>query len=506
MTRLLSNELRMQYAIVDIETTGSVAREGAITEIAVFVSDGKMISKQYETLLNPMSEIPKSIVKLTGISNEMVQHAPVFSEIASDLYHLLHDKIFIAHNVNFDYTFLKNAFAIQGLQFQVQRLCSAQLARKAFPGHQSYSLGKICADLGIQIENRHRAGGDAEATAKLFHLCLEKLGEKAFEKLIVKRNKNIDLPPNIKKEEIDKLPVTAGVYFFKNRQNQFLYIGKANQIKKRVLQHFGIQTGKSFLQLEEINSVEYQECGNELMSLLIENEFIHQHWPKWNVLSRYGTAQYTIQEYLVGNGELRINAIKLGKYSIVRNKVFPSLSIARNKLHQLIQEVAACSSLSFSNVTCELEECYCKWHPSARLKKHNELIAQAIELLNAENALIWIEGKGRTFDEKSIIKIENNLVKSWGFFHVYATDSEINAALPQKKQLPENNSIVKNILQKASKGKWGEYKLYTPNLDFALASESLTQFATNKNNKKTTNNKNHENILKGKHKTAQTQN
>ena len=94
------------YAIVDIETTGSHASAFGITEIAVFVHDGSRVIKQFETLINPQQTIPSYITALTGINNAMVAAAPVFEEIAASLFEMLNGQIFVAHNVNFDYSFL----------------------------------------------------------------------------------------------------------------------------------------------------------------------------------------------------------------------------------------------------------------------------------------------------------------------------------------------------------------------------------------------------------------
>ena len=95
------------YAIVDIETTGGHASANGITEIAIILHDGNKITRKYETLINPQRNIPIYISALTGISNEMVARAPLFSEVAAEIFSLLQGRIFVAHNVNFDFSFLK---------------------------------------------------------------------------------------------------------------------------------------------------------------------------------------------------------------------------------------------------------------------------------------------------------------------------------------------------------------------------------------------------------------
>src|SRR5664279_281950 len=161
------------YAIVDIETTGSYAANNGITELAIVLHDGNKITERYETLVNPLVPIPQYVQTLTGIQPEMLQDAPVFSGVASRVYELLKDVIFVAHHVNFDYSFIKHQLACCGYELDTKKLCTVRLSRKVFPGLSGYSLGKLCRDLDIPITNRHRAGGDADATVILFEKILE---------------------------------------------------------------------------------------------------------------------------------------------------------------------------------------------------------------------------------------------------------------------------------------------------------------------------------------------
>jgi DNA polymerase-3 subunit epsilon len=157
----------MLYAIVDIETTGSFAAANGITEIAIVVHDGKKVIDFFESLVNPHSPIPYFIQRLTGIDNSMVAHAPSFGEIAAQVFELLRDKIFVAHNVNFDYSFVKHHLQDAGHELDSKKLCTVRLARKVLPGLPGYSLSKLTHQLGLNHTNRHRAGGDALATADL---------------------------------------------------------------------------------------------------------------------------------------------------------------------------------------------------------------------------------------------------------------------------------------------------------------------------------------------------
>jgi DNA polymerase-3 subunit epsilon len=170
----------MKYAVVDIETTGGNHKTGRITEVAIILHNGSEVEGHFESLINPMEPIPPFITRLTGIDNAMVATAPEFGDIAWLVNRLLSDRIFVAHNVSFDYSFIKHEFARIGLDFTSDRLCTVRSSRTIFPGFSSYSLGNLCKSMDIHVMDRHRAAGDALATAELF----SRLNAKAAKKLL----------------------------------------------------------------------------------------------------------------------------------------------------------------------------------------------------------------------------------------------------------------------------------------------------------------------------------
>lgn len=160
------------YSIIDIETTGKASKTGKITEIAIFIHDGFKIVDSFSTLINPECYIPDFITRLTGIDNDMVRSAPRFYEVARKVVEMTADTIFVAHNVSFDYKFIQEEFIRLGYDYQRKTMCTVRMGRKYLPGHRSYSLGKLCGELGISINGRHRAAGDALATVKLFEMIM----------------------------------------------------------------------------------------------------------------------------------------------------------------------------------------------------------------------------------------------------------------------------------------------------------------------------------------------
>ena len=189
------------YAIVDIETTGSYAAANGITEISIHVHDGTAVTEKFETLINPGQPIPYFIQTMTGITDKMVATAPAFAAVAEKIYNILQGKIFIAHNVSFDYSFVNSHLKECGFDLNSKKLCTVRLSRKIFPGFPSYGLGKLCQSLGIKINDRHRAGGDTEATVKIFELLLQNDKEQHLQKSLQRNSKEAILPPNVPKEQ-----------------------------------------------------------------------------------------------------------------------------------------------------------------------------------------------------------------------------------------------------------------------------------------------------------------
>ena len=202
----------MKFAIVDIETTGSIAGNCRITEIAIFLHDGEKIIDTFCSLINPECTIPPFISKLTGIDNDMVEHAPKFYEVAKNVVEITEDAIFVAHNASFDYNFIRQEFKALGFNFTREYFCTLQVSRQLLPGQQSYSLGRLCRNLNITLENRHRAHGDALATVKLFELLFEQTTkEKNLAEFIRSDFLNIKLPPGFNKQVLENLPEKSGV-------------------------------------------------------------------------------------------------------------------------------------------------------------------------------------------------------------------------------------------------------------------------------------------------------
>jgi DNA polymerase-3 subunit epsilon len=165
----MTNELPISdttFVVVDVETTGMSPIDDRITEIAMMKVKGGVLTDEFSTLVNPLMSIPNYVTELTGIDNLMVREAPTAREVVPYMAEFLDEAVFVAHNVGFDWSFVYHtARRERGLSLSNPRLCTAKLSRTILPYLPSKSLGPVTRFLDINIRQRHRASGDAFATA-----------------------------------------------------------------------------------------------------------------------------------------------------------------------------------------------------------------------------------------------------------------------------------------------------------------------------------------------------
>ncbi|MFC3197778.1 exonuclease domain-containing protein [Parapedobacter deserti] len=413
----------LQYAIVDIETTGGYASGSGITEVSILIHNGKSVIDRYESLINPLRPIPLSIQAMTGITDEMVADSPPFEALASEIYQLLDGRIFVAHNVNFDYSFLKFHLSTAGYHLSSPKLCTVRLSRKIRPGLSSYSLGRLCDALGIPIVNRHRASGDAEATAILFTKLIEWDVDGAIQDMVKKTSKDQQLPPNLPKEQFMNLPHSPGVYYFHNKSGRVVYIGKARDIRNRVTQHFSGHSPDRQRQhfLREIHSISYERCGTELMAFLLEAAEIKHHWPVYNRALKRFEPKYALYAYEDRNSYLRLAVGKYGNQQHIH--VFHRQVDAINLLHRLIREFNLYPELCVFGVRSRdvgrlqkpaarpTTDALPEMTPAA----YNARVHRALDHLTHNLPTFAIVEKGRCEGELSCILVDNGCLYGMGY-------------------------------------------------------------------------------------------
>lgn len=452
------------YAIVDIETTGSYAANNGITELAIVLFDGKNEINRYQTLVNPLISIPKYIQSLTGITNDMVSSAPPFAQIAPQVYDYLKDAIFVAHNVNFDYSFLKFQLAACGFDLQCKKLCTVRLSRKIFPGLRGYSLGKICLELGISISNRHRAGGDADATVQLFEKILQGDTQGYLPAMLRVKSKEQYLPPNLPAEQLRDLPYVAGVYYFHDQKGKVIYVGKAKNLRKRICGHFS--NNKPNLQKQQflrgIYTISWQTCGTELMAYLLECIEIKRLWPRFNrSLKRFEQA-FGLYVFEDRNGYLRM-AIEKRRKHIEPLYTFSLLTEGHNLLRKLIKQFGLCAKLCFmqrnegecEGIKDQICSGACEKMESPEL--YNLRIERAIESLTMSLPSFTLIDQGRHASEQSYILIEQGKFYGMGYLPVDSVIDDTTQLKNHLTQYPENDYMRGLIYQHAAR--WPDKKV-----------------------------------------------
>ncbi|MNJ98949.1 hypothetical protein D3C87_167190 [compost metagenome] len=442
----------MLYAVVDIETTGGFASGNGITEISILVHDGQEVIDVFETLINPELDIPPYIESLTGISNEMVMTAPVFNEVAAQIYELLHDKIFVAHNVNFDFSFIRHQLMQSGYELNCKKLCTVRLSRKILPGHSSYSLGKLCAALNISVSNRHRAGGDASATAILLTRLIAEDAENIIAQTLHKFSREQALPPNLPKSQVDRLPSVPGVYYFKDQKGKVIYIGKAKNIKKRVCTHF---TGNNISKqrqdfLQHIYSIDFEVCGTELMAFILEATEIKRLWPENNRALKRHEQKYGLYLFEDQKGYMRLMVDKYKKQAPALYSFNTQLE-GYDLLRLLIKEHLLCEKLCFiqkNRIACTHHEegkcsgaCVGKESAAA----YNVRVKYAIEYLKTILPTFAVMGDGRNEDEKSCLLVEQGKFYGMGYISPH-TDVEGAEMLKSVLQPYPSDDYILNLI------------------------------------------------------------
>jgi DNA polymerase-3 subunit epsilon len=438
------------FAIVDIETTGGYASGNSITEIAIAIHDGERMIDYFETLINPEAPIPGYIQALTGINNAMVSQAPLFEDVAPKIYGLLHDKVFVAHNVNFDYSFVKHQLGQYGYELDTKKLCTVRLARKILPGHPSYSLGNLCRCLQIEIEQRHRAGGDALATVKLFECILKNDVDGEIKNMLKGKAKEQFLPPHLPVEKVAQLPPLPGVYYFHNSKGKIVYVGKAKDLKKRVNSHFSNnKPGKQKQDfLREIYNISFQTCGSELMAFILESIEIKRLWPLYNRSLKGFQQTYGLYMYEDGRGYQRM-IIEKKKKQLEPLYTFNLLLDGINLLKQLIEQFELCARL------CYIDK-------SAGPSLADELCAEEYNL-RVKNAVEHLKGSLPSFavvedvalpkkeDKQGIILMEKGRFYGMGYVPANVSFTHIDEYKKHLTQYPESEYIRGLVYQYATK-------------------------------------------------------
>ncbi len=438
------------YAILDIETTGGKYNEEGITEIAIHKYDGHQVVDSFISLLNPERSIQPFVVNLTGINNQMLRNAPKFYEVAKRIIEITSDCILVAHNAKFDYRILRTEFNRLGFGYERQTLCTVELSKKLIPDLESYKLGRLCRTLGIPVTDRHRANGDAIATTKLFKLLVDKDVKKSIISKTIRLEPKYQLDPKLI-DIIENLPTSTGVYYMHRSDGEIIYIGKSNNIKKRINQHFTSTSSKAKKIQLQVATVTYESTGSELVALLKESEEIKRNKPIYNRALRRTVFTHALYSFIDDYGyiNLKIDKVDGRKKPIT---TFTNRQSAKSFMFNAVENFMLCQKLTGLHKVGKncfnytIEACNGACIQKEQPELYNLRAQQLITKNSFENSNLVIVDKGREIDERSAVYIENGVFKGLGFFNL---NYQINTVeVLQSLITPmENNRDVQHILK-----------------------------------------------------------
>lgn len=335
-------------AIVDLETTGTHPRTDRIIEIGVVLVEPDGTTREWQTLVDPEVSVPPFIENFTGISNADVTGAPRFADIADELFALLEDRVFVAHNARFDYGFLRHSFQRAGLRFHRQPLCTVKLSRRLYPAFSRHNLDAIVGRHGLAVADRHRALGDAQLVRQFLDVAWREHGNDTVNAAIGELVKRPSLPPHLPPHEVDALPEAPGVYRFYDENGLLLYVGKSVNVRSRVLSHFSADhsSAKEMRLAQQVRHVECTTTAGELGALLLENREIKENLPTLNRRQRRAERllSFQLDDDACAEPVLRIVTVEVASFDCASNLygLFRTKRIAENRLREVAVEHGLC--------------------------------------------------------------------------------------------------------------------------------------------------------------------
>lgn len=433
-------DLMRPLAFVDLETTGATATIDRITEIGIVEVDPDGAVREWQQLVNPGTTISPFIEQLTGISNAMVADAPPFERVAREALSRLEGRLFIAHNARFDYGFLKNEFKRLDIAFRAPVTCTVKLSRALFPEHKRHNLDALIERHGLKASARHRALADAQLIHQFWQKIHVDRSSTEIEAALKAQNGNPSLPPHLDAGIVDELPDGSGVYFFYGENNLPLYVGKAKDIRKRVLAHFSADhsSAKEMALSQQVKRIDWIETAGEIGALLKEAALVKQLMPTNNRQLRRNDDICTWTLLDQGEGWLRPELVSAHDLDMgIRSAcygLFKSRKEAVDVLRALATEVQLCDVLLGLEKVSAGKPCFghqikrckgaCIGHES--YAKHTMRLVGALTRLKP---LTWPWPGPAVIREGE----EAHLIDGWRYLGTARSDEEIHELLESGK-------------------------------------------------------------------------
>jgi DNA polymerase-3 subunit epsilon len=447
--------LPRDLAFVDLETTGANAAHHRITEIGVVRVENGVLVEEWSSLVNPECRIPHAIQSFTGITNEMVEHAPRFRDIAVSVREKLAGAVFVAHNARFDYSFLRGEFRRLGSRFSAKVLCTVKLSRRLFPEHTHHNLDAVMERHGLHCAARHRALGDARVLWDLWEKLSAEVPPCRFAATLQSLFDAVRLPAQLPADLADDLPDGAGVYRFFGEDDALLYVGKSVSLRTRILAHFAVDhaDSKEHKLARQVRRVDWLETAGELGALLRESAWVKTQHPLHNRRLKRNTGTVTMCLPEHADGRVRFAPIEtvppaqlpqsFGLFRTPKDAQRALTDIARN--HRLCLKVLGVEDGPGSCVAHQIGKCRgaCAGGESA-----------AIHHLRAQLALASLKLKVWPFPGRIGLRERNpgggadlHVLDPWAYLGTACNDEELAALLTEERTYPFDADVYRILVR-----------------------------------------------------------
>jgi DNA polymerase-3 subunit epsilon len=451
--------LEQPIACIDVETTGTSPQHDRITEIGIVEIDPNGSVREWSTLVNPGVAIPPFIQNLTGISDAMVAHAPTFADIAEELQQRLSGRLFVAHNVRFDYGFIRNEFKRANLAFHADTLCTVRLSRRLYPQHYKHNLDSLIARLGLEIEDRHRALSDAKVLATF----LRRLPDEHAADLIAEAMQHVMakpvLPAHIPEGLLDDLPDSPGVYLFYGEGSTVLLVGRSTGLRSRVLGYFtgGKRSAKEQRIAQQIRRIEWRETAGEFGALLLEASLIRELQPLHNATPRKQAIPCSWHMAPATHGGMTLTLVTANDLDFGRSPNLYGLFPSAPKAIQALREIADAHRLCLRQIGLEKPSPRraCSAHASRKCRglcigtedigRHDLRLAEAVARLKIAE---WPYPGPVGIKESYIGREEMLVFDGWRHIGSARDENELSALLNKAPSAPFDPDIYKLLVKR----------------------------------------------------------
>ncbi|WP_291959346.1 exonuclease domain-containing protein [Maribacter sp.] len=412
---------KRQFAIISMTTFGYKPDPLRIVQLSISKLRGDYYEPIFTTNINPEERLPNYIQQRTGLTDTILLKAPTFSEVANTILEELENHILVGHNASFLHYALQSEFKYLGYSFKTPQLCTVRLAKKLIPNMTSYELPYLSGVLNIPYTASNTLNDD-NAVAILFQrLILLDDDEMVISKFLEpKVEKEHIAPKNIAYQKLNALPNSPGIYKFQNKKGEVIYVGKAKDIKKRVLSHFYNTTEKEITLCDATFHIDFETTGSELIALLREADLIDKLDPPFNYIQKKSYVTYHIVPQKNRKGIIQLK-IERRPFEHSPTEIFLKRGDAIKRLIELTEKFRLCplqTGLKSKLGRCthgEYNECDGVCTGEEEIGLYNFKVENALNYLNNENDNYVLFEKGRTKEERGFVLILHGVYQGYGF-------------------------------------------------------------------------------------------